>query len=97
MISKQTTNAHKSKEVHPRTGHGGPEREQMYSSTLPSTSALDGQRQAPTALTPQERPGTNYIGSWVGPRDGLDGCRNPRPPLGFDPRTVQQAASRYTG
>ena len=28
--------------VHPRTGHEGPEREQMYGSTLPSTSALDG-------------------------------------------------------
>ena len=26
----------------PRTGHEGPEGEQMYSSTLPSTSALDG-------------------------------------------------------
>ena len=26
---------------HPRTGHEGPEGEQMYSSTLPSTSALD--------------------------------------------------------
>ena len=28
--------------VLPRTGYEGPEREQMYSSTLPSTSALDG-------------------------------------------------------
>ena len=28
--------------VHPRTGHEGPEGEQMYSSTLPSTSALYG-------------------------------------------------------
>jgi len=28
--------------VHPRTGHEGPEGVQMYSSTLPSTSALDG-------------------------------------------------------
>jgi hypothetical protein len=28
--------------VHPRTGHEGPEGEQMYSSTLPSTPALDG-------------------------------------------------------
>jgi hypothetical protein len=28
--------------VHPRTGHEVPERVQMYSSTLPSTSALDG-------------------------------------------------------
>jgi hypothetical protein len=27
--------------VYPRTGHEGPEGEQMYSSTLPSTSALD--------------------------------------------------------
>ena len=27
--------------VHPTTGHEGPDGEQMYSSTLPSTSALD--------------------------------------------------------
>jgi len=27
--------------VRPRKGHEGPEGEQMYSSTLPSTSALD--------------------------------------------------------
>jgi hypothetical protein len=27
---------------YPRTGHEGPEGEQMYSCTLPSTSALDG-------------------------------------------------------
>jgi len=27
---------------HPRTGHEGPEKEQMYSSTYPPTSALDG-------------------------------------------------------
>jgi hypothetical protein len=41
---------------------------QMYSSTLPSTSALDGvgsQRHAPAAL-PRERPGTHFIGGWVG-------------------------------
>ena len=28
--------------VHPRTGHEGPEGEKMCSSTLPSTSSLDG-------------------------------------------------------
>ena len=28
--------------LHPRTDHDGPEGEQMYSSTFPSTSALDG-------------------------------------------------------
>jgi hypothetical protein len=41
--------------VHPRTGHEGPEGEQIHSSTLPSTSALDGvggQRHAPAALPP---------------------------------------------
>ena len=37
---------------HPRTGHEGPEGEQMYNCTLSSTWALDGvggQRQAPSA------------------------------------------------
>ena len=47
------TNSFKGK-GHPRTGHEGPEGEQMYSSTLPSTSALDervgGQRHVPVAL-----------------------------------------------
>ena len=61
--------------VHPRTGHEGPERELMYSSTLPSTSAPDwvvGQRHAPAAL-PRERSGIHCIEGWVGPRAGLDG------------------------
>ena len=30
--------------VLPTTGHEGPEEEQLYSSTLPSTSAIDGGR-----------------------------------------------------
>jgi hypothetical protein len=40
---------------HPITGREGPEGEQMYSSTLPLTSALDGvggQRHAQAALPP---------------------------------------------
>jgi hypothetical protein len=32
----------------------------------------------------------------VGPRAGLNGCGKFRPPPGFDPRTVQPVASRYT-
>jgi hypothetical protein len=32
----------------------------------------------------------------MGPRFGLDGYGNSRPLLGFDPRTVQPVASRYT-
>jgi hypothetical protein len=32
----------------------------------------------------------------VGPRAGLDGCEKSRLPRGFDSRTVQPVASRYT-
>ena len=35
---------------------------------------LGGQHQAPAALPQRKRPGTHYIGGWVGPRAGLDGC-----------------------
>jgi len=42
---------------------------------------------------PRERPGTHYIGGWVGPRAGLDGCGKFRPPQGFDPFTVQPLPS----
>jgi len=28
---------------------------------------------------PRERPGTHYLGGWVGPRVGLDGCGKSRP------------------
>ena len=50
----------------------------------------------PRPLYPSERPGTNCTGGWVGPRAGLDGCGKFRPPPGFDSRTVQPLASRYT-
>jgi len=43
----------------------------------------------PRPLYSQERPGTHYIGGWVDPRVGLDGC-------GKSPRTIQPVASRYT-
>ena len=48
--------------VLPRTGHEGPEGEQICSSTLPSTSALDGGgavNATPRPLYPRERPGTH--------------------------------------
>jgi hypothetical protein len=50
----------------------------------------------PRPLYPRERPGTYCIGGWVGPRDGLDWCGKSRPQQGFDHRTVQPVASRYT-
>ena len=49
----------------------------------------------PRPLYSRERPVTHCIGDWVGLRVGLDGCGKSRPPLGFDPRTVQPVASRY--
>jgi len=39
---------------------------------------VGGQRHAPVVL-PRERPGTHSIGSWVGPRAGLDGCGKSHP------------------
>jgi hypothetical protein len=47
-------------------------------------------------LYPRERCGTHCTWGWVGPRTGLDACGKSRPRPGFDPRTVQPVASRYT-
>ena len=47
------------------------------------------QRHAPASLPPEKRPSTNCVGE--DPRAGLHGC----PPPGFNPRSVQPAASRY--
>ena len=54
------------------------------------------QLHAPPVLYPRKRPGTHCTGGWVGPRADLDRCGKSRPPPGFDPRTVQPVASRYT-
>ena len=40
---------------------------------------VGGQLHTPAALPPAERPGTHFIGGWVGPRAGLDGCEKSRP------------------
>ena len=45
-------------------------------------------------LYPQEWPRAHFTGWWVGPTAGLAG--EEIPPTGFDPRTVQPVASRYT-
>ena len=71
----------------------------MYSSILPSTLALDGggwSTPRPGRFTPGKDPVPIVIGGWVGPRAGMDGCGKSRPPPGFDPRTVQPVANRYT-
>jgi len=68
--------------VYPRKDHEDPEREWSYSSTLPSTSALNGGWVVNATSRPhysREGPGTHCIGGWVGPRAGLDGCGKSRP------------------
>jgi hypothetical protein len=70
----------------------------MYSSTLSLTSGLDvvgGQRHVPDDLTPGK---TRYpLHRRLGAPQGRSGqVRNISPPPGFDPRTIQPAASRYT-
>ena len=67
--------------IHPITVHQGPEGEQIYSSTLPSTSALDGVggKATPRPFYSHERPSTHCTGGWVRPRDGLGGCGKSRP------------------
>jgi hypothetical protein len=40
---------------------------------------VGGQRHAPAALPPGERPGTHCTGGWVGPRVGLGRCGKSRP------------------
>ena len=82
---------------HPITVHEGPEGKQVYSSTLPSTSALDvvgGQRHAPAALSPGKTryPLYRRLG-WPQDRSGRVWKISPPSP-GFDPRTVQPVASQ---
>jgi len=55
-----------------------------------------GYRHASAALPPGKRPDTNCTEGWMGPRAGLDGYGKISPLQGFDPRTVQPAASPHT-
>ena len=83
---------------HPRTGHEGPEGEQMYSSTLPSTLVLDGcgwSTPRPSRFTPGK---TRYpLYRRLGGPQGQSGrLRKILPLPGFDPQPIQSVASRYT-
>jgi len=70
----------------------------MFSSTLSITAAIDGvggQRHAPAALPPGK---TRYpLYRRLGGPQGRSGqVRKISPPPGFDHRTIQPVASRYT-
>jgi len=45
---------------------------------------------------PGKRPGTRFIGGWVGPRPVWTGAENLALRPGFGPGTVQPVASCYT-
>ena len=85
--------------VYPRTGHEGPEGGQMYSSTPPSTSTLMGgvsvQGHTLAALPPR-KPRYPLYRRLGGPQGRSGRVQKISPPPGFDPRTVQSVASRYT-
>jgi hypothetical protein len=84
------------RQVHPRTGHEGQEREYRY--TLSLTSALDGGGWSTSVsgrFTPRQE--TRYplfrrLG-WTQGRSGR--VRKISAPPGFDRRTVQPVESRY--
>ena len=68
----------------------------MYSSTLPSTSALGGDgwsTPGPRPLYPRERPGTHRIGGWVGPQGWSGRLRKISPPTGI--RSPDRGESLY--
>jgi hypothetical protein len=51
-----------------------------YSSILSLTSGLDGDELLTSRPLPSgKRPGTHFIGGWVGPRSGLHGWGKSRP------------------
>ena len=84
----------------PRTVYEVPEGDLMYNSTFSLTSALvvsgrSASRPCCFTALPPGKPGTHCIEGWVGYTFGLAGSENLAPP-GFDSRTVQPVASRYS-
>jgi hypothetical protein len=72
---------------HLKTVYEVPEGEQMYSSTLPSTSELDevgGQHHAPAAL-PRRKTRYQLYRRIYGPQGWPHGCGKYHPPPGFNP------------
>jgi hypothetical protein len=95
-VVDSASNRNELSKVLPITGHDGPEGEQMYSSTLPSTSALRWEWvvNAPPDLPPVNTRYPLYRRLGGPPKGQGKSCPPPLP--GFDPRTVQHVASSYT-
>ena len=63
------------------TGHEGSEvlEASLLFLQLRHYMPMGGQRHTPAALHLRKRPGTHFLGSWVGSLAGLDGRRKSRP------------------
>jgi hypothetical protein len=87
-------------QVHPVIGHKGPEGEYRYSCTLSLTSALDGcgcSTPHPGRFTHRKKTQYPLYRRQGGPQRWSGRVRKILPPpLGFNPRTIQHVASRYT-
>ena len=55
-----------------RTAHRGSRGIALLFQDYGTRRGVKGQRHAPAALYPRERPGTHCTGGWVGPKAGLD-------------------------
>jgi hypothetical protein len=64
--------------------------------TAPHVSDVPTDYRQVVGGTPRKDPVPIVQDAGWGPRAGLDVCGKSRPPPGFDPRTVQPVASRYT-
>ena len=85
--------------VRPGTGHERPKGKQRYSSTLSLTSALDGDgwlTPRPSSFTPEKETRYPLYRRLGGPQGRFGRMRKISTPPGFDSRTVEPVASRYT-
>jgi hypothetical protein len=82
-------------EVHPRTGHGGTEGKEVYSFFNPGARRGWVVNATPSRFTPGKDllPLYRRLG---GPQGRSGRVQKISLPPGFDPRTVQPVASRYT-
>ena len=68
----------------------------LYSFLITALEGVRGQRHAPAALYPPGKTLYPLYRRLGGPQGWSEQVRKITPPLGFDPRTVQAVARRYT-
>ena len=93
ILSKTSTLVQTLRLCRCRTAHRG-SRGVVYSFLTTALEGVRGQNHAQAALYPRERRGTHCTLNGSQGRSGQ--VRKISPPPGFDPRTVQSVASRYT-